>query len=373
MGSCMAITPQRDTSWLPPHCPNPNCWFHNEVETGWRFKKAGFYRRLSEPDRIQRFTCKHCNRHFSSQTFSSTYWQKKPELDGLIFMKTVGGMANRQIARDLGVSPRTIDERLARLGRHCLLYHQEQMVNASAPKTVVVDGFESFEFSQYYPFHHHLAVEKDTDFLIYFTDSELRRKGRMTPTQKQRRERLEAQYGRPDRAAIRKDMTHLLETVLRSRPRATVHSDDHRSYPPAVKAVPCQVDHRVTSSRDPRTSHNPLWEVNLLDLLIRHSGANHKRETIAWSKRRQASAERLAIFLVWRNYIKRRREKQRQSPTPAMARGMTHRALTVSDVLERRIFRSHITLPTRWAQYYQRTVTTRVLPRQREHNLTYAF
>ena len=98
-------------------------------------------------------------------------------------MKTVGGMANRQIARDLKVAPETINRHIARLGRHCFLFHQEQMKHAPPVKIVVVDGFESFELSQYHPIHHHVAVEKDTDFFVYFTDSELRRKGRMTAPQ----------------------------------------------------------------------------------------------------------------------------------------------------------------------------------------------
>jgi len=32
-----------------------------------------------------------------------------------------------------------------------------------------------------------------------------------------------------------------------------------------------------------------------LDLWLRHGSANHKRETIAWSKRRQRAMERLAV------------------------------------------------------------------------------
>ena len=79
---------------------------------------------------------------------------------------------------------------------------------------VVVDGFESFEFSQYYPIHHHVAVEKETDFFLYFTDSELRRNGRMTGTQKKRRQVLEMKLGRPDPKAIEKDMREVLEVVL---------------------------------------------------------------------------------------------------------------------------------------------------------------
>jgi hypothetical protein len=337
------------------------------------FKKAGFFDRRQPPHRIQRYQCRGCGRSFSTQTFSSTYWQKLPGLDRRIFMKTVGGMANRQIARDLGVSPKTVDDRLARLGRHCMLFHWRHMEAAAHPPALVVDGFESFELSQYYPFHHHVAVEKGTDFFVYFTDSELRRKGRMTARQKTRRRQLERQFGRPNPQAVRADMTELLSVSLGRQRRATVFSDDHRSYPPALRAMACEVDHDVTSSRAYRDRTNKLWEVNLLEVLIRHSGANHRRETISWSKRRQASAERMAIMLVWRNYIKRRREKIRGSPTPAMARGMTERVYGVDEVLAGRIFRDHVALPPRWARYYRRAVFTRALGRQREHTLTYAF
>ena len=88
-----------------------------------------------------------------------------------------------------------------------------------------------------------------------------------------------------------------------------------------MKALPCESTHLVTSSKERRDVGNPLFPINLADLLIRHSSANHKRETIAWSKRRQASAERLAVFLVWRNYMKGRRGKEGGGPPPGAARG----------------------------------------------------
>jgi transposase-like protein len=357
---------------MPPHCPNPKCRFHSPLVRGWRFKKSGFFVRQQRPHRVQRFYCHACHRSFSAQTFSTSYWQKLPGLDRRIFLKTVGGMANRQIARDLGVCPKTIDDRLARLGRHCMLFHWSRMQHAVPVRSLVVDGFESFELSQYYPFHHHVAVEKGTDFFVYFTDSELRRKGRMTPEQRARRCQLERQFGRPDPQAVRKDMTELLAVSLCGQTRATVYSDDHRSYPAAIRRVGCAVTHEVTSSRARRNLSNPLWEVNLLDLLIRHCGANHRRETIAWSKRRQASAERLAIFLVWRNYMKGRREKVRGSPTPAVARGMTDSVYGVDDVLAGRLFPTHIELPPRWRRYYDRAVETRALRPLRRHERTYA-
>ncbi len=288
-------------------------------------------------------------------------------------MKTIGCMANRQIAKDLKVAPETINRHIARLGRHCMLYHQQMMQGSPPVREVVVDGFESFEFSQYFPIHHHVAVEKGTDFFIYFTDSELRRKGRMTEAQKRRRQKLEMELGKPDPKAIEMDMQELLEVVLRGQPTATVFSDDHPTYRRSFKRLKTQIEHRITPGKAHRDKNNSLWEVNLLDLLIRHCNANHKRETIAWSKRRQASAERLAILLVWRNYMKGRREKVRGSPTPAMVRRMRSNPLGIEELLRHRIFRTHCELPPSWSNYYERKVETRAIMRNRNHELKMAY
>jgi len=288
-------------------------------------------------------------------------------------MKTIGCMANRQIARDLGVAPETINRHIARLGRHALVFHTRMMALAPPIKNIVIDGFESFEYSQYFPIHHHVAVEKGTDFFIHFTDSPLRRKGRMTGFQKKRRRELETKLGRPDPKAIERDMRHLLDVSLNGAQSAVVFSDDHPAYRQSIKRLQAKVNHCITAGKDHRDKRNALWEVNLLDLLIRHSCANHKRETIAWSKRRQASAERLAILLIWRNYIKGRREKEKGSPTPAMVRGMMSSPLEIDEFLGARLFRTQLDLPRRWSEYYDRRVETRAFSRTRHHELTFAY
>ena len=359
-------------TFIPPHCPNPKCNHHSGLHPDWRYKRCGYFWSQSQRRRIPRFLCRCCRRSFSSQTFAANYWLKRPDVLPQLVTKTTGCMANRQIARDLGVSPSTIDGQLARLGRHCLLYHASRMQSASPATAVVIDGLVTFEHSQYWPFHHHLAVEPTSDFIVYFTDSEVRRSGRMTPAQKRKRERLEQRFGRPDPRAVLKDVTHLLEVVSAGQVRLVVLSDEHKAYPQAIGRLRCAVEHLVTSSRERRDRHNRLYPVNLADLLLRHGSANHKRETIAWSKRRQASAERLAVFVVWRNYMNGRREKVRGSPSPAQSRGMRSDRLEVGELLDRRLFPGRIALPERWADYYWRRVRTRALVRQRSHELKYA-
>jgi hypothetical protein len=301
-----------------------------------------------------------------------TYWQKRPRLLEQMLLLVVGCMANRQIARALGCAPSTITHQISRLGRHCLLFQAEEMTRINSIGEIVIDGFESFEYSQYHPFHHNVAVEVETGYFLFHTDSPLRRKGRMTGHQKKRRRELEAALGRPAPDALRTGIRELLEPLAEKCDTISIRSDDHRAYPPAMRNLGCRIMHSVTSSKERRDGRNPLWEVNLTDLMIRHSTAAHKRETIAWAKRRQASAEKLAIFQVWSNYVKRRRENG-PAESSAMLKGLAVRLLRIRDILSRRRFRQHVEMPRVWSRYYDRGVETPALGVNRMHTLTYAY
>ena len=358
-------------NWQPPFCPNPKCKYHQTLDGRWPFKRQGVYYRAVKPHCIQRFQCTDCNRSFSTQTFSTSYWLKRPDVLPRLFMRTIGGMANRQIARDLGVAPSTVDRQLARLGRHCLLYQAKLLERCRPRGAVVVDGFESFEYSQYFPFHHNLAVEAESSFTFGFTDSPLRRKGRMRTDQKKRRAELEERLGRPDPKAVEKGVRELLRIVCRGLDRLELRTDDHPAYPRAMRPLNIKFEHTVTPSTERRDADNDLFEVNLLDLLIRHSSANHRRETIAWSKRRNASALRLWILVVWRNCVKRRHEKG-PPVSPAMLKELTDRLLRVPEILAERLFRGRVELPASWAATYAGEDETPALGTNRRHTLTFA-
>ena len=361
--------PVNTSAFRPPFCPNPKCAFHADSK-GWRFKKIGFYSRSFPPRRVQRYRCLACSVSFSFQSFQTTYWLKRPDLLATIFHRSLACSGFRQIARELDVAPSTVMRHCARLGRHCLLFQQQFRSRAPANEPIVADGFESFEYSQYHPCHFHLVVGSRSHFLHVFTDSELRRKGRMTAAQRRRRAELERSLGRPDPKSIEKEMARALNLLPGTHP-IELHTDEHPAYRRALRRVGREVRHSVTSSKEARAAGNPLFPVNLADLLIRHSGANHKRETIAFSKRRQGAAERLAIFQVWRNFIKPFSERH-GGGTPAERLGLLERALTVSEVLRRRLFPSRIGLPERLMRYYRRMIVTRRVPGGTGHRLAYA-
>jgi transposase-like protein len=362
--------PNPSRSWRPPFCPNAECGSHAALGT-WRFKKKGFYERLRGPRLVQRYVCRFCRRSFSSQTFSTSYWLKHPRLLGPLFHRLVGCSALRQIGRELGLTHSSLQRQSERLGRHCLLVLETLRPRAAPAEPLVLDGFRTFEHSQYWPFDLNLLV--GTSHYVYgFNDAELRRGGTMRPSQREKRAALEASHGKPDSRATRRAVAELVARIVPPGASAEIASDEHTAYPLALAGLrDRRIAHRTVSSKASRTPRNPLFPVNLADLLLRHSSANHKRETIAFSKRRQGALYRAAIFAVWRNFMKSRSENRRDEP-PAVALGLLAKRLRTRELLAERQFPwRHVLGPWLERCYFAR-IPTRPLARCRSHTLRYA-
>jgi hypothetical protein len=152
----------------------------------------------------------------------------------------------------------------------------------------------------------------------------------------------------------------------------TIRSDEHQAYPLAFRRLNRRrLHHEQTSSKKSRTTRNPLFPVNLADLLLRHSSANHKRETIAFSKRRQGAMYRAAIWVVWRNYVKSRSENKKNSP-PAVVLGLIGKRLSIAKILEHRLFPSQMELGGWVRRCYEGRITTRRIERNRSHQPAFA-
>jgi transposase-like protein len=358
--------------FVPPFCPRSDCRHHTSA-AGWTWTRHGTYTRQCEPRVIARFRCGHCRRTFSTQSFSSTYWLKRPGLLPQVFHRVLACSGFRQMAREARCSPTTAQRQAERLGRHALLFLHEHRPRGPLEEPLVTDGFESFAYSQYHPMHLNLAVGALSHYTYAFTESELRRKGRMTARQKRRRARLEAAYGRPDPRAVETGVATLMRLAVPEPQPVTVRSDEHEAYPRAfAQLTGWAIRHERTSSREARTSGNPLFPVNRMDLLLRHNSANHKRETIAFSKRRQGILERAALLMLWLNFGKPFSERK-GGGTPAMRLGLRSRPLSVAELLRHRLFPARVGLPEEWRRYYRRLVPTREYPHNTTHQLKLAF
>jgi transposase-like protein len=361
--------------FAPPHCPNPECDSHSD-STGWRFKRAGFFRRQARPHLIQRYRCSHCKRAFSSQTFSPTYWLRRPDLLEPVFRAEVAGSGHRQIARQFGVVHATIQRLADRLGRHCLLLHETFRKPAQAKlgeEAVVMDGLGTFAGGQYWPLELTGLVGTRSYYSHDFVVTERRRAGTMTELQKKRRTAYEEKLGRPDPKALTRDVQELLRTNLPTKGRVELRTDEKSEYRTALKRLQHpEIEHETTHSKAPRTAKNPLFAINAHHMFMRHSGANHKRETVAFSKRIQAVIHRHAIFQVWRNLVKAASERQ-PTKTPAQRLGITDAPWSVGRILEKRLFPHQIEYPVRVVRSYRGEYVSRFVRNERSGRHRFAI
>jgi len=359
--------------FTPPFCPRSDCHFHRSP-TGWRWRRHGFFTRQASPHRIPRFRCGHCGHTFSAQTFSATYWLKRPDVLIPAAYAVLACSGHRQTARERHCAPNTVLRHVGRIGRQALLIQQELGQKDAIDEPVVIDGFESFAHSQYHPCYLNLVVGAKSHFCYAFTHSELRRKGRMTEAQRRRRERLEAKHGRPDPKAIERGTYRALRLAAPEPQHLVIRSDEHDAYPRALgrlHRLGYTITHERTNSRVARTAGNPLFPVNRMDLLLRHNSANHKRETIAFSKRHQAVVWRAAWLLAWQNFAKPYSERH-EGGTPAMRAGLATRRIPVEELLRWRRFPGRLGLPEEWRSYYYGEVPTRRIRNERRHTLKLA-
>jgi hypothetical protein len=184
-----------------------------------------------------------------------------------------------------------------------------------------------------------VAVGADTHFVYGFTHSPLRRKGTMTARQREHRRQLDRQFGRPDPKAVELGIVALLRLAAPTPQPLTVRSDEHPAYPRALRRLGAwTVRHECTPSVASRTPQNPLFPVNLLDLLLRHNGANHKRETIACLQQARSERGRARGGSCPVEELHQVALERHGGGTPAMRLGLIQQPLSWRAVLNHRLF-----------------------------------
>jgi hypothetical protein len=336
---------------------------------------------------VPRFRCPTCRRTFSRQAFSPTYFLKRPELLVPVASALVAGAAHRQIARLLGCAPSTVTRLSYRAGRHVQLLHAAavEALRARWLETIVLDHFETFEFTQDYPFGVATAVGRRSWFVYGVDPAPHARAGRLTPFQ---RRRLASRPPRPRRGGYDGSTRRTLDRLFRLDPRGGIHlvTDDHASYRRTIRRhrLADRIRHEVHPNpvRGPKGSPRSAEAIrrdramracDVLHGLLRHSTAAHKRETIAFGRRLNALMLRVYGFVVWRNFVKRRTERRSGSISPAMALGLADRRWTWRQVFAWRRFPDRHRLDPVERKLYEQRWTTPILPANARHRRKLAF
>ena len=296
----------------PPFCPNDACPLHHEVPSSrtW-FVRDGHYQSALHGS-IQRFRCRECGIHFSSQTFNIDYGVKRHLSYHKLFELLITSSGIRDMGRSCRASPHCVSNRISRLARQALALHADLLDLLHLTEDLVADGFESFAVSQYFPNNIQILAGKESQFWIYSDYAHLRRKGRMTDYQKKRNAILQRQFthGRVTVYESFEELIRVIFILLEQADRSGIQlfTDCHQSYIRVLKnltaAERSRLIHRLCSSRLPRTVSNELFSVNYLDREIRKDLAEHTRETVQFGRNAVNQMERLAIYRAYHNYFK---------------------------------------------------------------------
>jgi hypothetical protein len=317
----------------PPRCPYAGCSQHR-APVPFFAVRIGRYFPLCRTHPVQRYRCRHCRRTFSRQTFRADCRQKKPHLNAAFLRLMVSCVGLRQAAQVLRVARRTIERRFDWLARHASDWHLNRLDGALLDGPFQLDELESFEANRYQPVTVPVLIDRSSLFIVATEVGPLRRKGRMTATQRRRRTEHERRHGRrpsQSRRAVRAVLTRLHQVVGPRQP--VVLDSDH-------KPLYGQLGHRMLPGRFVWRRHdaaarrdrgNPLFPINHTNARLRHFLSRLRRRTWCVSKRREGLRKHLAIATLWSNYV--RGITNRTRTTAAQAVGVARRAYRTEDVL----------------------------------------
>jgi len=314
------------------------------------------------------------------QTFSCTYYLKRPELLLPVAAGLVAGSAHRQIARSVGCAPSTVTRLAARIGRHALLLQALALMHLEGlEEPIVLDHFETFVFSQEDRLGIATPVGQKSWFSYGVDPAPHRRAGKRSKLKRAPKEPLPERV--PGSVVRSTKRVFDLLSSLSDRPVGIV-SDDAPAYRLAARSMPSKIQRRVYPNprRGPggdwaaaRERDREMFPVDLLHKLWRHTQAHHRRKTIAFARRSNAAMERGFVFIVWRNFVKKVSERKPAAITPAMRLGLVPRPLEWREVFSERLFPGRIDLPPGWKKVYCRGWTTPAVGRNVRHDLVHAF
>jgi len=375
--------PRHVRDFLPPHCPFADCEAHTFPRgTLFWFQRRGYRRTQRKPGWVRKFFCKKCKRSFSSSTFTGDYWKRVTGVDEAIYLGLANGQALRQIARSRHLSLGLVRRRERWLARQSLLWHELLLkdLEGKLDEPVVLDGFRTFAMSQYEPLDLNTPITAQSGFLLDLRAAPSRRSGRMTDRQRRIREERDRRFGRPKRG-IRVEATgqslRLIDRMAKPDTVIELRTDEEPDYARALKKEKLgkRLRQRTVSSRALRDTHNPLWRVNQLHAMLRHSLKSHARETLAFHKRLRGLMDRALIARLWLNLTKGISERRNcdAEVTPAMRLGLAPAPVRGERLFRIRLFPSRVGLPQDLRDIYEGTIKARPRETLRVESLEYAY
>ena len=308
--------------FLPPRCPHRTCSSHRFPPPRF-FAHHGRYRPKCRPWSVPRYRCKACRRTFSRQTFRADYRDHRPDLNVPLLRLLSSGVGLRQSARSLHLSLRCTELKFRKLARHLRRLNLNLREPLPAGAVLQLDEFETYETRRNTrPLTVPTLIERDSRFIVWAEAASIRPRGKMS---KMRRALIRAENRRlgPRKDLSRRALRRTLErgaTVVSGLAKVVFETDEKVSYRGlAAQAFgEARLVHRTTNSRLPRTAWNPLFPINHSEAMARDLLGRLRRESWLVSKKRRYLDLGLQVWMAYRNYVRRRFNRDQCSPAQVL-------------------------------------------------------
>lgn len=319
--------------FVPPRCPNMQCEQFARP-TPQFYRRRGFYYPDCRRTGVQRFLCKACRRTFSRQTFRHDYRDRRPHANRHLFGLLVSGVGYRQSGRILHLNPQTVQSKARKIARSCRRLHENLCQRLPESRWWLLDEEETHEGASVRPLTVPILIDRDTWFVVDTAVGSIRRLAPIGTRRRQRQDYEERRHPREDQSV--RCVRAVLETLLRRVPSGPVwlQTDEKLSYARIARTLfGSRLVHETTSSRLLRGTHNPLFPINTTVAMTRDNCGRLRRHSWLVTKCSECLADHLFVFTVYRNYVRRRFNRDAEADTPARLLGLLPRNLRCDEVV----------------------------------------
>lgn len=283
---------------------------------------------------MPRFFCRFCRRTFSSQTFRHDYRDHRPDVNARLFQLLCSGVGFRQAGRNLGLDASSLQRKARKIGRTCKSLHDHLSVRLPAGRCWLLDEEETYEGASIRPLTMPVLIEKETWFIVATAVGSIRRLAPLGTARRLRQDREERHQVRPDQSAacVRAVLSALADKVTEG--PVLLRTDKKSSYATIAAALfGDRLRHEAIAGSLVRDTHNPLFAINTTLAMSRDNCGRLRRRSWLVTKVGRWLQNHMWIFIVYRNYVRRRFNRDEEVETPAKILALLPRNLVIDEVL----------------------------------------
>jgi len=298
------------------------------------YRKRGFYRPACRSEPVQRYRCNTCKRTFSRQTFRYDRGDRRPDDNWPLFMLLASGVGLRQCGRVLDINPTSVQRKKQKMARMFVEMHANLCPALPSGRIWLLDEEETYETASIRPLTMPVLIDKATWFVVATAVGSIRRLAKPGTARRARQDHEERHGPRPDQSAdcVREVLTTLAGKVPTG--NIFLHTDQKASYATIARGVfGDRLVHTTTAGTLVRDTHNPLFSINTTMAMTRDNCGRLRRKSWLVTKKAERLQNHLLLFTIYRNYVRRRFNRDKEADTPAKILGLLPRNLRQQEVL----------------------------------------